>query len=138
MVTCATIGSEGATSLRGQHGLMDFFQVSESFQNQQIDSALYERCNLLAEGVARFLERSLAQGFDSGSQRANRSRDPNIEAFGGFTSEAGARPVDVVHFVGQAVAGQAKRIAAESIGFNNFGPGLQIFVMDSANQVGLR
>ena len=138
IVTWATIGSEAAHIPRRQHGLVNFFQISESLENQQIDAAFDQRLDLLAKRVASFLERSFSQRFDSGSQRANRSCHPHIEAFGGLAGHAHASPIDVAHFVGQAVPGQAKRIATESIGFNNLGSRLQVFVVNSANQVGLR
>jgi hypothetical protein len=41
-------------------------------------------------------------------------------------------------FVGQAVPGQPEGVGAESIGFNNLGSGLQVIVMNGANQIGLR
>ena len=116
---------------------MNFFQISEGLKNQQIDAAFDQHFNLLAKRVARLLERSFSQRFDSGSQRANRSRDPHIEAFGGLTREARAGPIDVAYFVRQTVSCQAKRVAAESIGFNNFGSGLQVVVVNPADQVRL-
>ena len=94
--------------------------------------------NLLAEGVARFLIRSLAQRFDSGPQWANRSGDPHIEAFGGFASQANTRPVDVPDFVGDAVSSQPERIGTEGVGFNDLRAGLEIVVVNAANQVRLR
>ena len=91
MVTCATIGIDGADVPGREHRLMNFFQISEGLEDQQIHAAFDQRCNLLAEGIAGFLKRSLAQRFDSGTQRANRSGDPHIEAFGGFASQANTR-----------------------------------------------
>jgi hypothetical protein len=35
------------------------------------------------------------------------------------------------------VAGQPKRVAAESISFNNLGTGIHVFLVDTANQVWL-
>src|SRR5579863_4495425 len=113
---------------------MNFFEISESFENQQIDATLNQYFNLLSKRVACFLKRSFSQRFDSGSQRANRSPHPHIEAFGGFAGNANAGSIDVAHFVSQAVASQAKRIATESIGFNNLGSRLQVFVVNPANE----
>ena len=70
---------------------MDLFQVAKRLEDQYIDQPLgRQRPDLLAECLPRFFERSFSQGLDSGSQRANRSCDPNIEAFGGITSQADA------------------------------------------------
>src|SRR6202035_354944 len=116
---------------------MNFLQVSEGLKDQQIDAAFNQHLNLLAKRVASLLKRCFSQRFDSGSQRANRSRDPDIEAFGGLTRDAHASPIDVAYFVRQTVSCQAKSVAPESIGFNNFGSRLQVFVVNPANQVRL-
>jgi hypothetical protein len=84
---------------RRQHGLMNLFQVPEGFEDQEVDTAFGQRCDLFAEGVACFLERSFAEGFDSGSERANRSCDPYIEAFGGIPSQPCAGAINVAYFV---------------------------------------
>ena len=120
-----------------QHGLMEFLQVSEGFQHQQIDPALRQRRNLLAKCLTGFFERGLSQGLDSGSQRANRSRYPHIEALGGFAGKPRARPVNVMHFVGDTVPCQPEGIRPESVGFDDLGPSLQVVVMNATNQVGL-
>src|SRR5258708_17789399 len=116
---------------------MNFFQVSEGLKDQQIDSTFGQNPHLLPKGVACLLERSFAQGFNSGSQRANRSCDPNIEAFGGITSQANACAVDVVGLIRHAVSSESEGITPESIGFNDFGAGLQVFVVNSTDQVRL-
>ena len=84
---------------------MQFLEVSESFQDQQIDAALSQCLDLLAERLTRFLERSFSQRFDSRTQRANRSPDPHIEALGGLSRQLCAHPVHVTYLVGQAVPG---------------------------------
>src|SRR5579863_10400132 len=117
---------------------MDFFQVPESFENQQIDSAFDQRFDLLAEGIASFLKRSFSEWFDPGAERANRSSYPNIEAFGSLPGQANTGPVNVPYFVVQTVARQAERISTEGIGFNNFRPSLQVVVVNGPNEIGLR
>ena len=77
----------GSHILGREHGLMQLFEIPESFQDQQIDAALGQGRNLLAEGVTSFLERRLAQRLNSGTQRANRSRHPDIEALGSFPGQ---------------------------------------------------
>src|ERR1700682_2481460 len=49
-----------------------------------------------------------------------------------------ARQIDFAHAIRQAVPRQAKAVPAESIGFDNLGAGLQIIVVDAADQLRLR
>ena len=74
-----------------QHGLMQFLEVAEGFQDQQVDAAFGQRSDLLAKRCAGFLERSLAQRLNANPQRADRAGDPDIEALGGFAGQARAR-----------------------------------------------
>src|ERR1700722_18577833 len=83
-----------------EHRLMEFLEISEGLQHQQIDAPFRECFDLLAEGSASFFKRSFSQGLDSCSQWANRSRDPHIETLGGLTGEPRTHPIHVRHFVG--------------------------------------
>ena len=58
---------------RRENRLMQLFQVSEGFKDQQVDTLFVQRGNLLAKGVAGFVERDLAQRLDAHAQRANRA-----------------------------------------------------------------
>ena len=49
-----------------------------------------------------------------------------------------APEIDLANFVGQAVTSQPEAICSKSIGFDDLGTSLQVFVMDAADQVGLR
>ncbi len=80
---------------RRQHGLMQFLEVAESFENQQVDAALGQGSDLLAECLAGLFEGSFAQRLDSGSERANRSCDPDIEALGGLAGQPRPGAIDV-------------------------------------------
>ena len=71
-----------------------------------------------------------SQRFDANAQRAHRSSNPNIETLGCFASQVNARHINVAHAIRQGVPRQAKAVRAESIGFDNLGPGLQIIVVD--------
>src|SRR5579885_366750 len=117
---------------------MNLLQIPEGFQNQKIDTTFDQRTNLLAESVARFLIRSLAQRFDSGSQWANRTRNAYIEAFGGFPGEPDSGAIDVEYLINQAVPCKPECIGAERVGFNDFSSSLQVVVMNAADQVRLR
>jgi len=116
---------------------VDLLEVSESFQHEKIHAALGQRCDLLAKCLPGFFERCLSQRLNSCAQRANRSRDPHIEAFGGFFCQPRSRPINVMHFVGDAVPREAEGVGAERVGFNDFGASLEIFVVYGANQIGL-
>jgi hypothetical protein len=141
IVTWATMGrteSSGFDVAAGQHGLVQFFDVAEGFEHQQIDAALDQGRDLFAERRARLFKRSLAQRFNANAQRADRSGDPNVETLGCFASHVSAGQIDVAHAIGQAVPRQAKAVRAESIGFDNLGAGLQVIVVHGADQLRLR
>ena len=53
--------------------------------------------------------------------------------FGGLTGKPCSGQIDVADFVSQAVPSQTESVATESIGFNDFGAGLEVVVVDSAN-----
>src|SRR5208337_2375662 len=103
---------------------MQFLEVSKSFQDQQIDTALSQCLDLFAECLTCFLKRSFSQRFDSRTQRANRSSDPHIESLGGFSRQRCTHPVHITYLVGQAMPGEPEGVRAKSIGFNNFRTGL--------------
>src|SRR5260370_30357831 len=92
----------------------------------------------MTKRCASFFERSLAQGFYSSTERANRSGNPHIEALSSLPRQPCSRQIDVTHLVRKAVSSQAEGIGSEGVGFNNFSSGLQVIVMDGANEVGLR
>ena len=117
----------------GEHGLMQLFDVAEGFEHQQIDAALDQGGDLFAKRGAGLFKRSLAQRFDADAQRANRCGHPDIETLGRFPSHMSARQIDVAHTIRQAVPRQAKAVAAESIGLDNLGAGLEIIMMNAAD-----
>src|ERR1700733_6968776 len=116
---------------------MEFLQVSESLKHQQVDATFRQRRNLIAKCLASLFERGFSQRLNSGSQRANRSRDPYIEALGGFAGKLRSGAVNILHFVGDTVPRQAKSIRTESVGLDNLGPSLKVAMVNPANEVGL-
>ncbi len=122
----------------GQQCLMDFFQVAEGLQHEQIDAAFNQSLNLFTKGVAGLLERSFAQGFDSGSQWANRSRDPHIEAFGGFAGEPCASRLMSPTLSAKLCRPRRKELPPKVLVSIISAPDLEIVVVNAANQVGLR
>ena len=89
----------------GQDSLMQFFQVSEGFEHQQIDATLDQSFDLLPKCCARFFERSLAEWLDAHAERTNRCRDPDIKTFSRFASYLRARKIDIANLIRQAVPG---------------------------------
>ena len=128
----------GSTSRAARIAWCKFFDVAEGFQHQQIDAAFDQGCDLLAKGGAGFLERGFAQRFNADPKRADRASNPDVEALGGFPGQPNPGQVDFAHLVFHAVAGQAKRISAESIGFNDLRTRLHVLMMQVADEVGLR
>ena len=138
IVTCGDHGQPGIHLARGQHRLVQFFEVSQSLENQQIHPAFRQGSNLLAKCGARFFERRLAQRLNSNSQRAHRTRHPDIELLA--ASRASRAPARLISrtLSAQAVPAESKAVRTESIGFNDFSASLQVLLMHAANQVGLR
>ena len=98
----------------------------------------FSACNLLAEGVAGLGKRDLAQRLDANAQRADGSGHQRVEALRRLASHPGAHAVDFSQLIQTSVLAQAKRIGAKGVCFYDLGSGLQVLLMDAANQVGLR
>ncbi len=122
----------------GQHRLMQFLDIAEGFQDEKIHAAFGQGCNLFPKSCARLLEGSLAQRFNSNSQRANRTGNIDIEALGGVVRQTRARPVDLVDLVRQTVPSESKAVRTKCVGFNNFCASLQITLMHRVNHFRLR
>ncbi len=80
----------------------------------------------------------LAQRLNADAQRTHRPGHQRIEALGRLAGQARALTVDVGQLVHTSVLGQTKRIGAEGVCFNDLGPGVQVFLMDAADEIGLR
>ena len=137
MVTCATRGIDALTSRTASMAWWTssrYPKVSRISRSTPLSTSTSICC---AEGISGLLKRRLAQRFDSGAQRANRSRYPHIEAFGGFAGQACSGAIHVGHLVRQAVSSQTERVSTESISFDNFGSSLKVIVVNSTNHFGL-
>ena len=76
-VSCATMGSaenERMASMAEQQ----LFDVGKSFENEEIDAALFERQRLFAENFAGFLRGSGWRDCHADAQRAHRAGDQNF------------------------------------------------------------
>ena len=123
---------------RGEQGLVQLLQIAEGFQNEQVDALFVEGLDLFAEGVARFGEGDLAQRLDAHTERPHCACHESVEALGRLASDASAHAVDVSQTIQTSVLSQAKRIGAKSVCLYDLCPGLEIVVMDVADQVRLR
>ena len=83
-------------------------------------------------------ERDLAQRLDADSQRSDGAGHQGVETLRRLPRQACAQAIDIGQLVHTSVLGQAKRIGAKGVCFNDVGPGLEVFLMDAADQVGLR
>src|SRR5438874_1059323 len=93
---------------RGQQRLMEFLDVAERLQNDEIDAAFDQSSDLFAECGAGIFERRLAERLDTDAKRTYRPTDPPIEALGCLTGEPGSGKIYFVNPVGHAVPGQTK------------------------------
>ena len=129
---------------RRQNRLMHFVQGGHRLQHQQINAALRECANLLGKCRPRFFKRNLAQRLYLYADRAHGAGHIGLrgllitDLIRRLPGNFGARNIYVMHFVLQAVPLQPKSIAAEGVGLDDLRAGLQIFLMDGANQIGLR
>src|SRR5262249_27864600 len=118
--------------------LVQFLEIAKSLENDDVHSAFQQGRNLLAEGVFGLLKRSLSQWLNPNSQRAHRPSHPGVEALRRFLCQSGASEIDVTHFAAQSVALEPEAIATKGVGLNDLRSRLQIFMMNSADQVRLR
>ena len=121
-----------------QNGLVQLFQVSKGLQDNQVDAFFVQGCNLLVKGCPGFIARNLAQRLDAYSQGSNRAGDQGVKTLCRLPGQPGAVAIDVSQLVQTSVLRQTKRIRAKGVGFNNVRPGMQVFLMDATDQVGLR
>ena len=76
-------------------------QVSEGFEDEQIDLAVEQCLRLFAKHRLGFVEAGLAPGLDAYAERTDRARDVGLPARRS-TCEAGTFGVDFVYLVGQS------------------------------------
>ena len=138
MVTCAMIGtSPPAASRAGEHGLAQFVQIAEGLEDQQVDAGFEQRVDLLAEDGARFGEGGGPQRLDAHAQRTHGAGDDTRRP-GRFARQAHAGLVDGPQLFGEAERGQALPVGAEGVGLQDLRAGLDVLLVDLADQVGRR
>ncbi len=122
----------------GEQGLVQLLEIAKGLQDQQVDAFFVQGLNLLAEGIACFRQRDFSQRLDAHAERPHGSGHQRIEALGRLAGHARAHAVDVGQPIQTTVLAQAKRIRAKGVCFYDLCPGLEVVVMDVADEVGLR
>lgn len=117
---------------------MQLLEIPEGFQDQDVNAALDQGRNLLPECVARLLKGSFAQRFDTNPKRSYGPCYPSVKTLCGFLGEARAGDIDCLDLVGQTVALQTETVRPKRVGFDDLGARLQIFMVQTTNEVGLR
>ena len=105
-------GNVRAHHARSFDGLMDFLQITEGLEKNDIHSAFHQRRDLLAETFARLLQRDFAQRLNAKAQRADRAGDkkglPRFFLGDQFAGQSSAGQIDLARLLGKAMARQAE------------------------------
>ncbi len=133
-------GQVGSGFAGGGESFVGLVEGGHGFEDQQVDAGICEGFDLLREGGAGFVEPGFAEGFEAHSQRADGASDIRfagllfLEMRNGLACHSDAGGVDFSNFAGQAVAGKAKAVGAEGVGFKNLSAGLQVLLMDGEDE----
>ena len=129
--------------LGGQQSLARFVQRGHGLDDQQVHAGVSKGANLFRKGGARFIQAGLAQRLQPHAQRTDGAGDPGfagllfLEMVHGLPGQLHAGGVDLGHLSGQSMARQAETVGAKGVGFKNLRAGLQIFLVDGEDQVGI-
>ncbi len=116
---------------------MDLGHVGECLEDQEIDPTLDQRLGLFAENGSGFLGGSRSVGFYPDAKRSDCARYIGAVA-GRFTCESRPARVYLMNPVFQPIGGQLGAIRPVSIRFQDVGPGLDVFTMETQHQLGTR
>ncbi len=126
------------------NGLFGFVDGHHRLDREQVHaharSTGDQAFDLFCEGGARLFQGGLAQRFQVNAERADRTGDIRgarllvCKLGHGFPGQPRACLVDGAGLVLQPEALQAKAVRPEGVGFDDFGAGLQIFLMHGADQ----
>jgi hypothetical protein len=126
---------EGAN---GVHGEKNFFDVGESFEDEEIHAAFFKGLRLFAENFENFLRLGVT-GLDAETERADGAGDEDF-AGGGFASFArdfNAARVEALHFICQAERSELEAIGAEGVSLNDVSAGFDVGLVDTEDGFGL-
>ncbi len=138
------MGRNGAGSLKSHAG---FVERGHGFNDQKIDAMPGPPSARMPICSAKAARASSRPVLPSGSRRTpSGPTEPATQASAacfslrcsnGLAGQAHTGRIDLGHFVGQPVAGQADAVGAECIGFKNLRAGLQVLLVNGENQTGI-
>src|SRR5262249_11789077 len=92
---------------------MQFFQIPEGFQNQDVYARFEQGGDLFAEGVFRLLKGCLSERFNPDAQRTYRACHPAVKTLRCLLGQPGPCKVDFMNLPAQAVALKPETVAAK-------------------------
>src|SRR5437879_3867374 len=116
---------------------MEFFDIAECFEDQQVNPAFEQRCDLFAEGVFGFLEGSFSQRFNPDAQGPYRTGDPSVEALCSLLRQPSPGKINLPDSTSKPMPLKAIAITAKCVGFNDLRARLQIFMVDASYKIWL-
>ena len=119
---------------RGENRFAQLVQVGESFENQQIDARPGKHFDLFTERGAGLGEGHAAERFQADAERADGAGHEGTP-LRSLAGQAHGRVVNIPQFVGEPESRQARRGGAEGIGFQNLSAGLNVFLVDLADEI---
>ncbi len=134
-VIVAITGSAGATRLAARTARVASAQVGHRLDAQDVRAGFREHCDLLLERRLDGLGGRVAEGLQQLTGRADRGRDeraPGDRA----PNRLHCLPVDARARAVEAVQLQAERAAAEGVGRDQVGPGLEVEARHLLDHVG--
>ena len=135
------IGGDGVGCLER---LLRLIEGGDGFDDEEVDAAGDESANLIGEGVEGFAEGHFSHRLEMGAEGADGAGDPGaggllvLNLRGGLAGEGGAGAIDFENAILQAMAGEAKAICAKSVGFDDFRAGLEVFLVNGADEFRVR
>ena len=122
----------------GVDGDEQLFDVGKSFQNVEIDAALFQRQGLFVENFLNLFGLGMA-GLHAQAERAHGAGDQHFAAGGvaGFAGDFYAAAVEALHFIAEAERRELETVGAESIGLDDLRAGLDVGLVHAKNGFGL-
>ena len=128
----------------GQQSFARFIQRGHGLDDEQVDAGIGQGTDLLSKGGASFIEAGFAQRLEPDAERADGAGNVGgarlllLEVVDGLPGQLDACGVDLGDLRGEAVAGEAEPVGAEGVGFEDLGAGLEVFLVNREDEVGVR
>jgi len=122
--------------LNGLYGLVDFIQVRECLENEEVGPSVPERRCLLPEGPLCLFHGCGAPGLNLEAKGTHGACNQHMLA-GGLLGDAGAGPAYFGDLVLQPEGSQFVPVGSEGVGLYYIRTGIDIFPMHFAHQSGI-